>query len=191
MNPTAAEIEKGIRESSGAVGVSRGTLLARLLPSADPRWTEALEKELVHRGAYLVAGDEARLPGREDLPGVERDLSERVADAFRRRGLDPPSIADVTRDVGHKAKVVEGLAAYLVKKGSLLRLPGGWIIAREPVEDVIARLRASGKTSLDVGEFKEMFGLTRRLAIPLLEYLDAAKVTRRVGDHREIVKAKE
>jgi len=186
-----AEIEKGIRESSGAVGVSRGTLLARLLPSADPRWTEALEKELVHRGAYLVAGDEARLPGREDLPGVERDLSERVADAFRRRGLDPPSIADVTRDVGHKAKVVEGLAAYLVKKGSLLRLPGGWIIAREPVDDVIARLRASGKTSLDVGEFKEMFGLTRRLAIPLLEYLDAAKVTRRVGDRREIVKTKE
>ena len=183
-----AEIEKGIRESSGAVGVSRGTLLARLLPSADPRWTEALEKELVLRGAYLVAGDEARLPGREDLPGVERDLSERVADAYRRRGLDPPSIADVTRDVGHKAKVVEGLAAYLVKRGSLLRLPGGWIIAREPVEDVIGRLRASGKTSLDVGEFKEMFGLTRRLAIPLLEYLDATKVTRRVGDRREIVK---
>ena len=182
-----AEIEKGIHESSGAVGVSRGTLLARLLPSADPRWTEAVEKELVLRGAYLVAGDEARLPGREDLPGVERDLSERVADAFRRRGLDPPSIADVTRDVGHKAKVVEGLAAYLVKKGSLLRLPGGWIIAREPVEDVIARLRASGKPSLDVGEFKEMFGLTRRLAIPLLEYLDATKVTRRVGDRREIL----
>ena len=186
-----AEIEKGIREASGAVGVSRGTLLARLLPSADPRWTEAVEKELVHRGAYLVAGDEARLPGREDLPGVERDLSERVADAFRRRGLDPPSIADVTRDIGHKPKVVEGLAAYLVKKGSLLRLPGGWIIAREPVEDVIARLRASDKPSLDVGEFKEMFGLTRRLAIPLLEYLDAAKVTRRVGDRREILKTKE
>ena len=33
-----------------------------------------------------------------------------------------------------------------------------------------------------------MFGLTRRLAIPLLEHLDAAKVTRRVGDRREIVK---
>jgi len=32
-----------------------------------------------------------------------------------------------------------------------------------------------------------MFGLTRRLAIPLLEYLDGAKVTRRVGDRREIV----
>jgi selenocysteine-specific elongation factor len=181
------EIEKSIQESSGAVGIPRGTLLARLIPSADPRWAEALEKALVARGAYLVAGEEARLPGREDLGGVERDLSERVADAFRRRGLDPPSLADVTREVGHKQKVVEGLAAYLVKKGSLLRLPGGWIIAREPVEDVIGRLRESGKESLDVGEFKEMFGLTRRLAIPLLEYLDATKITLRVGDKRKIV----
>jgi selenocysteine-specific elongation factor len=186
-----AEIEKNLRDSSGAVGISRRTLLARLLPSADPRWTEAVEKALVARGAYLVAGEEARLPGREDLGGVERELSERVADAFRRRGLDPPSIADVTREIGHKQKVVEGLASYLVKKGSLLRLPGGWIIAREPVEDVIARLRGSGKASLDVGEFKEMFGLTRRLAIPLLEFLDAAKVTRRAGDRRELLPPKD
>ena len=83
--------------------------------------------------------------------------------------------------------MVEGLIGYLVKKGELSRLPGGWIVAKAAVDDVVARLRASGKKSLDVGEFKELFGLTRRLAIPLLEYLDGAKVTRRVGDRREVV----
>ena len=93
----------------------------------------------------------------------------------------------MAQEIGHKQKVIEGLAAYLVKKGALLRLPGGWLIAREPVEEVIARLRASGKQTFDVGEFKEMFGLTRRLAIPLLEHLDATKVTRRVGEKREIL----
>ena len=87
----------------------------------------------------------------------------------------------------HRPKVVEGLIGYLAKKGTLVRLPGGWIIARSAVDDVAARLRASGKRSLDVGEFKEMFGLTRRLAIPLLEHLDAIKVTRRVGDRREVI----
>jgi selenocysteine-specific elongation factor len=184
-----AEIERGLSETSGSVGVSRGTLLARLLPSAEPRWAEAIEKALVARGAYLLAGEEARLPGREDLAGTERELSERVAQAFRRRGLDPPSVADVAQELGHKPRVVEGLAAYLVKKGALVRLPGGWIIAREAVEDVVKRLRGSGKQSLEVPEFKEMFGLTRRLAIPLLEYLDGAKVTRRVGDKRQIVQS--
>ena len=72
--------------------------------------------------------------------------------------------------------------------GDLVRLPGGWLIARDAVDGVVAKLRASGKPSRDVGEFKEMFGLTRRLAIPLLEYLDGAKVTRRVGDRREVVR---
>jgi len=182
-----AEIEKALEGASGAVGVSRGTLLARLLPSADPRWAEAIEKAMVARGAYLLAGEEARLPGREDLAGAERQLSERVAEAFRKRGLDPPSLPDVAQEVGHKPKVVEGLASYLVKKGELLRLPGGWIISRDAVDGVIQKLRASGKQTFEVPEFKEMFGLTRRLAIPLLEYLDGAKVTRRVGDKRQVI----
>ena len=55
------------------------------------------------------------------------------------------------------------------------------------MDDVAARLRASARASMDVAEFKEMFRLTRKLAIPLLEHLDATKVTRRVGDRREIL----
>lgn len=182
------EIPRFLKEAPGAVGVSRRTLLARLLPSADPRWAEAVEAALIARGAYVVDGDEARPPGREDLVGQERELSERIADAFRRHGLNPPSVEDVAREVGHKPKVVEGLAGYLTKRGALVRLPGGWLVAREAFEDVVQRLRASGRRTLDVGEFKEMFGLTRRLAIPLLEHLDATGVTRRVADRREIVK---
>ncbi|HKD18795.1 MAG TPA: SelB C-terminal domain-containing protein, partial [Thermoanaerobaculia bacterium] len=89
--------------------------------------------------------------------------------------------------VRHRPKVVEGLITYLVKRGDLVRLPGGWFISRAAIDDVTKRLRGSGKSSLDVGEFKEMFGLTRKLAIPLLEYLDSTKVTRRVGDRREIL----
>jgi selenocysteine-specific elongation factor len=174
-------------QAAGAVGAPRGTLLARLLPSADPRWAEVIEGALVARGTYIVVGEEARLPGREDLAGADRDLSEKIALAFARRGLDPPSISDVVAEVGHKQKVVEGLAGYLAKKGLLVRLPGGWLISRDAVDGVTSRLRASGKKSLDVAEFKAMFGLTRRLAIPLLEHLDATKVTRRVGDKREIV----
>jgi selenocysteine-specific elongation factor len=181
------EIGRYLTDTAGAVGAPRSTLLARLVPDADPRWAEAVESALVQRGAYVVDADVARLPGRDDLIGSDRDLSERIAAVFRRRGLDPPSIAEVAQEVGHKPKVVEGLVGYLAKKGSLLRLPGGWLVARDAVEDVTRRLRATGKKSVDVGEFKEIFGLTRRLAIPLLEHLDATKVTRRVGDKREIV----
>ncbi len=184
----AAELVGGyVAHAAGAVGVPRGTLLARLLPDADPRWAEAVEAALVSRGAYVVVGEEARLPGRQDLAGSDRQLSERIAEVFRRRGLNPPSVADVAAEVNHKLKVVEGLIGYLAKKGTLARLPGGWLIAGDAVDAVVSRLRRSGRATIDVGEFKEMFGLTRRLAIPLLEHLDETKVTRRVGDRREIL----
>jgi selenocysteine-specific elongation factor len=182
-----AELERLTAAGSGAVGVPRQTLLKKILPRADARWAEAVEGALAGRGALVLVGDEARPPGRSDLAGADRELSERIAAFFVRRGLDPPSPSEVVEAVRHRPKVVEGLIGHLVKTGTLVRLPGGWIVARDAVDAVLARLRARGKKPLDIAEFKEMFGLTRRLAIPLLEYLDGAKVTRRVGDRREIV----
>jgi selenocysteine-specific elongation factor len=181
------EMEAYLRATTGAVGVPRRTLLGRLLASADPAWAEAVGGALEARGVFVAAGEELRPPGREDLVGEDRALSERIGAVFRQRRLDPPSPAEVAEQVGHRRKVVEGLVGYLVKRGELVRLPGGWIVAREAVDEVIRRLRASGRSAFDVGDFKEMFGLTRRLAIPLLEHLDAEKVTRRVGDRREVL----
>jgi selenocysteine-specific elongation factor len=185
----AAELGRLVAAGSGAIGASRSTLLQRLLPGADPRWAEAIEAALATRGVLVIVGEEARPPGRDDLAGPERESSERIAALYRGKGLNPPSPAEAADLLQHRRKVVEGLISYLVKKGILVKLPGGWIIAREAVEDVVKRLQASGRSSLDVGEFKQMFGLTRRLAIPLLEHLDAVKVTRRVGDRREIVRS--
>ncbi len=184
----AGKLLPELLSSSGAgIGVSRGTLLQRLLPAAEPRWAEAVEAALASRGVLAIAGEEARLPGRSDLAGPERELSDRIVALFRQGGLNPPAPMEVAKAVTRHVKLIEGLMGYLVKKGELVRLPGGWIVAKSAVDDVVARLRASGKPSLDVGEFKQMFALTRRLAIPLLEYLDGAKVTRRVGDRREVL----
>lgn len=181
------EIAAYVNSESGALGIPRRTLLARLLPESDAPWAEAVEAALAGRGAFVAVGEEARPPGREELVGGERELSERIALVFRERGLAPPSPREVAEIVRHRPKVVDGLIGYLVKRGSLVRLPGGWLIAKESVEDLVTRLRTSGRRSFDVGEFKEMFGLTRRLAIPLLEHLDAVKITRRVGDSRELL----
>ncbi len=183
----SAEIAAYLARGGASVGMPRGTLLGKLLPGAEPGWAEAVESGLAARGVFQLAGDEARPPGREDLDPKERDLSALIVKFFRERGLDPPSPAEVVSRVQHHPKVVEGLLGYLAKKGDLARLPGGWLVSREAVDGVVGKLRASGRKSFDVSEFKEMFGLTRRLAIPLLEHLDASKVTRRVGDRREIL----
>jgi selenocysteine-specific elongation factor len=54
-------------------------------------------------------------------------------------------------------------------------------------EDVRSMSRAGEAATIDVATFKDRFGITRKYAIPLLEYLDRERITRRVGDTRQII----
>ena len=61
--------------------------------------------------------------------------------------------------------------------------------ALRQLKDEVAALKASagGAARIDVATFKERFGVTRKFAIPLLEYLDRERVTRRMGDTRVVL----
>ena len=54
------------------------------------------------------------------------------------------------------------------------------------LREMLARQKAQSNR-IDVPVFKEMTGLSRKYAIPLLEYLDRERVTRRQGDERIIL----
>jgi len=58
--------------------------------------------------------------------------------------------------------------------------------ALEGLRQLMAKQKAKSP-KIDVGQFKDLIGVTRKYAIPLLEYLDQQRVTRRVGDERIIV----
>jgi selenocysteine-specific elongation factor len=49
------------------------------------------------------------------------------------------------------------------------------------------RTAAGAAARIDVSMFKERFGVTRKFAIPLLEYLDRERVTRRIGETRVVL----
>ena len=128
----ARRSSRALREASGAVGVSRGTLLARLASLRRSALGRGASRRRSSRaGAYLVAGEEARAARAGKTSRAPSAISPSGSPTSSAAGASiRRRIADVTREVGHKQKVVEGLAAYLVKKGSLLRLPGGWLIAQ-------------------------------------------------------------
>jgi len=62
---------------------------------------------------------------------------------------------------------------------------------RQALDDLIRKLRAhasrNSDRAIDVAAFKELAGISRKYAIPLLEYLDRQHVTRREGDQRVIL----
>ena len=186
---TRALVEKELRTRPGATGAPRAVVLERLFSRFDPKIAEEIFDRLANRKAVEIRGDELRLPGSGMLAPGDQKLADRIAARFDEGGLAPPSPGDLVQAFGAKQKIVEGLVTFLVKEKRLARLPGGFFISQKAVDDAISRLRATGWKSFSVPEFKEKFGLTRRIAIPLLEHLDEKKITRRSGDRREVVGA--
>jgi selenocysteine-specific elongation factor len=77
----------------------------------------------------------------------------------------------------------------LLREGVLVKLGEELVFHRTALERLRQMVAAEkSKTArIDVGRFKDLAGVTRKHAIPLLEYLDRERITRRVGDIREIL----
>jgi len=77
----------------------------------------------------------------------------------------------------------------LLREKILVKISDDLVFHREALEQLRRSLAAykTKFTKIDVAQFKDMTGVSRKYAIPLLEYLDRERVTRRVGDAREIL----
>ncbi len=144
-----------------------------------------------------VAG---KLGGRDRLALASHRLSlspeeERARQAleplYRSSGLRPPDAVAAAEAAGVDQAVAARIAALLVRQKQFVRI-GGLLFHAEALDGLkqeVRRLKEKGgaEARLDVAAFKERFGVSRKFAIPLLEYLDRERVTRRVGDVRVVL----
>lgn len=82
---------------------------------------------------------------------------------------------------------LQALLAVLAERKRIVRGRDGFIVHSRWLEDIIGRLRRSGKRELTVADFKALTGLSRKYSIPLLELLDSLGVTRRRGSVRDVL----
>ncbi|MBZ0113410.1 MAG: selenocysteine-specific translation elongation factor [Thermoanaerobaculia bacterium] len=143
---------------------------------------------LAARKVLVVAGDRVGLYGRTTLlTDDESKLSKGILQAFERGGLDPPAPSELSRTLGAKPQIFDGMMQYLIEQKKLTRLPGGLILATAAIDDTRHRLADLAWERFDVPRFKDQFGLSRKWAIPILEHLDSIGVTRRLGNERQLV----
>lgn len=181
-------LENWLRENRMALGMPKQTFLQKLLPRAvgAPIVTFILS-DLERERIAAVSGDLVDVPGRKkELGGMEGELAKRVEKVYQEAGLKPPLLGELVRSVSQKGKIVEGMIAYLTRLGILVRLADGLWVHRDAVAAVRDRLQPHRGESIDIAWFKDLLGLSRKVAIPLLEHLDQTGVTRRVGDRREV-----
>jgi selenocysteine-specific elongation factor len=172
-------------------GMPREELRARVARGVDPAVFEALMQRLV-AAKRLVDRERVALPTfRVLVPGGE-DAVARVDAAFAEAGLTPEDAASMAARAAMPPEAWAAAVTYLVRQKVLVRI-GDLTIHRASLEtlkrDVAAlKLAAEGGVAkIDVAQFKERYGMTRKFAIPLLEYLDRERVTRRVGDTRVVI----
>jgi selenocysteine-specific elongation factor len=79
----------------------------------------------------------------------------------------------------------------LIDAGVLVKVHGDMFFHRAALDDLVKKLGAyADKTpdrAIDVGAFKDLAGISRKYAIPLLEYFDRQRVTRREGERRIVL----
>jgi len=170
-------------------GLSREEVRERVLAGAHPEVATAVLDWLDGEGK-VRGRDRLALEGRGvTLTADEASAQSALAAAYRDAGLTPPEAEGLAGTLGLAPALVARVTQLLIRQQVLIRVDT-CVFHRDALAglkaDVLA-LKASGPARVDVAGFKDRYGLTRKFAIPLLEYLDRERVTRRMGDSRVVL----
>jgi selenocysteine-specific elongation factor len=158
---------------------------ARLLGGAR---SEALLGALVERGRVEAEGDRVRPAGHKvSLTPAQARAKEAVLAALSDRPFAVRTGKELEELAGKEARSVLPL---MTGAGELVRFGGDFFLRPEALDHVRVLLQtraAGGDTGIAVPEFKDLLGITRKYAMPLLEHLDDLKWTRREGEGRRIL----
>jgi selenocysteine-specific elongation factor len=167
-----------------APGIGKEDLRARELPGA-PAF---LLDELLARGGPILEGSLVRVPGHHvALKDDEEQARAAIERAFEQGGLATPALAGVLAQSGVEAARARSLLALLLREKKLVRIGEDLVFHQAAIQTLRAMLAARKPARFTVGDFKTWTGVSRKYAIPLLEYLDRERITRRDGDARVIL----
>lgn len=186
----AMEFLRGyFEENRMALNVPKSEFVQKLLPRrADGAMINFLLQDLAREKIVAIAGDALDIPGRSKaLGGAEGELARMIESRFAEAGLQPPPVSEIINERTQKARVIEGVVSFLVKQGTLVRLAEGIYAHRDVLAAAREKIGARKGDLIDVGHFKEYFGLSRKIAIPLLEWMDREGVTKRIGNSRKVL----
>jgi selenocysteine-specific elongation factor len=173
------------RQKPLLAGMARPELRASLARDMPPFLLDAL---LASSKDVVAEGEIVRLPGhalvlRED----EAQALQAIERAFERAGLAVPSVAGVLAKAGVEAARARTLLDILLREKRLVRIDQELVFHHSAMEKLRSLLAQRRSARFSVPDFKEWTGISRKYAIPLLEYLDRTRVTRREGDQRVIL----
>lgn len=168
-------------------GLPREEARERLFGRSSPHIFDHVLSTLAAAGRIVVRDRLALAGHRVSLSGEDSRTRDEIERILKEAGLAPPDAATLQTLVNASAAIVDRISGLLVRQKTLVKLDALLFHA-----DALAQLKADvrglkANARVDVPAFKERYGITRKYAIPLLEYLDRERITRRVGDARVVL----
>ena len=173
-------------------GLPREEAREKIFRRADAAVFDRVLDDLKARKALTGTDRLALATHRVTVAGADDRVRTAIVDAYRAGGLKPPDAAAVEAAAKAPKAIVDKLTTLLLREKVLVRLDTVVFHAEalQQLKADVAGLKASapgGRATVDVAAFKERYGVSRKFAIPLLEYLDRERVTRRTGDIRLVL----
>jgi len=169
-------------------GMPKEELRSRLEPSPRPELLEVALRRLEEAGAIEARPEGYSAPGhRVRLSADAATVRDALLQVYENAGLAPPPAGQALAQIGAPRDVAREVQHYLLRQGQLIRVRNDLLFHAEALQRLTDGLveRFPRATQFSVAEFKDWTGVSRKHAIPLLEYLDTCRITRRVGDRRE------
>jgi selenocysteine-specific elongation factor len=177
------------RHSPLVAGMSKEELRGRFSEVVPAVFNSVLDEALKAKKIEL-AGELVRLAGRGVVLKDEEAESKKIIEtAFANAGLKVPALKDVLAGLKVDKVRAQKIVTLLLRDKVLVKISDDLVFHRDALGDLRKRMAAEKMKSskLDVARFKDLTGVSRKYAIPLLEYLDREHVTRRVGNDRMII----
>ena len=171
-----------------APGMNQQTLREKF--GLDPEVFTAIAAALMKEGKVEAVGDVIHLRGRGVVMKDEEAESRKIIEqAFASAGLKVPALKDVLASLKIDKARAQKLVTLMLRDKVLIKVSEDLVFHQGTLNELRKNLAAQKSQSpkIDVGRFKDLTGVSRKYAIPLLEYLDREHVTRRVGDERVIL----
>ena len=191
------ELDRHHKREPLARGMLRETLREKVFAHSAPELFSGVLAQLEAAGQVVAEKDIVRSSGHSvGLSNEDLTLSKRLEEIYLGAGVEAPSLDEAMTKANVPAAQraqARKLLQLLLDEGKVVRIQGEMFMHAQVVQNLRTKLHAYASQHepdrlIDVPAFKDLAGVSRKYAIPLLEYFDREQITRRAGDKRVILK---
>lgn len=193
---TMAEIENFHKREPLAQGIGQAILREKIFSHLPPEIFRTVLENLSKENKIVAEKDFVRAASHNlELSAEEKVLHERLLQIYKSAKLEVPKLDDALMQAVAKTKLTQAHARKIfqlfLNSGEVVKISDEFYFMRNEIENLSENVRNFASNSsdrlIDVPQFKDLAGISRKYAIPLLEYFDREKVTRRAGDKRLVL----